>query len=256
MEVIPAIDLRQGRCVRLVQGDLRDETVYSQEPVSMAKLWKLKGARWLHVIDLDGAFTGRPQNMEHVRDIISATGLSVQMGGGIRDLKTVERVLKIGVKRVILGTQVVQNKSFVQEAVRAFPKAIWVGVDAKKGWVAIKGWKIVTKIQAVELAREMEGFGVEGLIFTDIQKDGMLKGPNVQSTREIARAVKIPVIASGGITRLRDIERFRRLERLGVRAVVIGKALYSGALDLKDAVRAAAAAPAAPSKAAGKSKKK
>lgn len=252
MDVIPAIDLRKGRCVRLVQGDLRDETVYSQEPVSMAKLWKLKGAKRLHIIDLDGAFTGRPANLDHVRAIVDATGLQVQVGGGIRDLKTIERVLKAGAQQVILGTQVVQDKDFVKAAVEAHPRAILAGIDAKRGMMAIKGWKTVTRVRVVDLAREMEALGVAGIIFTDIQRDGMLEGPNFQSTKEIAQAVQVPVTASGGVARLRDIEHFKRLERWGITSVIIGKALYSGALDLREAIRAAreplAPRPARPKK--------
>jgi phosphoribosylformimino-5-aminoimidazole carboxamide ribotide isomerase len=239
MEVIPAIDIRKGRCVRLVQGDLRDETVYSKEPVSVAKLWKLKGARRLHVIDLDGAFTGKLTSLSFVKDIIKATDLSVQLGGGIRELKTIEKVLSVGVVRVILGTSVVLNKDFVREAVKEYGKAIVAGIDAKKGLVAIKGWKTVTKVQAVDLAREMADLGVAALIFTDIQRDGMLEGPNFGSTKDIARAVKIPVIASGGVSRYKDLDHMKRLERYGVSSVIIGKALYSGAMDLKQAIRIA-----------------
>jgi phosphoribosylformimino-5-aminoimidazole carboxamide ribotide isomerase len=239
MEIIPAIDIRKGCCVRLVQGDLRDETVYSQEPVSVAKLWKIKGAKRLHVIDLDGAFTGKLTSLSYVKDIVKATGLSVQLGGGIRDLKTIEKAFAAGVDRVILGTTVVQNKEFVKEAVKEHGKSILAGIDAKKGLVAIKGWKTVTKVQAVELAKEMAELGVGALIFTDIQRDGMLEGPNFQSTKEIAKAVDIPVIASGGVGRYKDLDHLKRLERYGVSSVIIGKALYSGAIDLKQAIKLA-----------------
>jgi phosphoribosylformimino-5-aminoimidazole carboxamide ribotide isomerase len=239
LEIIPAIDIRKGRCVRLVQGDLRDETVYSKEPVSVAKLWKLKGAKRLHIIDLDGAFTGKLTSLSYVKDIVKATDLAVQLGGGIRDLKTIERVLSVGVQRVILGTSVVQNKDFVREAVKEYGKGIVAGIDAKKGLVAIKGWKTVTKVQAVDLAREMAELGVVAIIFTDIQRDGMLEGPNFGSTKDIAKAVKIPVIASGGMSRYKDIEHMKRLERYGVSSAIIGKALYSGAMDLKQAIRLA-----------------
>jgi phosphoribosylformimino-5-aminoimidazole carboxamide ribotide isomerase len=239
MYVIPAIDIRKGRCVRLVQGDLRDETVYSQEPVSVAKLWKLKGAKRLHVIDLDGAFSGKLSNLDYVKEIIKATDLKVQVGGGIRDLKTIEKVLSIGVDWVILGTSAVLNKEFVQEAVKEHGKSIIAGIDAKKGMVAIKGWKQVTKIRAVDLAKEMVEMGIGTLIFTDIQRDGMLEGPNFKSTKELARAVKVPVIASGGMSSYKDIEHAKRLEKSGITSVIIGKALYTGKIDLKIAIRMA-----------------
>ncbi len=239
MYVIPAIDIRKGRCVRLVQGDLRDETVYSKEPVSVAKLWKLKGAKRLHVIDLDGAFSGKLSNLDYVKDIIKATDLKVQVGGGIRDLKTIEKVLSIGVNWVILGTSAVQNKDFVKEAFKEYGKSIIVGIDAKKGMVAIKGWKQVTKVGAVELAKEMVDLGATSLIFTDIQKDGMLEGPNFKSTKELAIAVKVPIIISGGISNCEDIEHAKCLEKYGISSVIIGKALYDGKVDLKQAIKIA-----------------
>jgi phosphoribosylformimino-5-aminoimidazole carboxamide ribotide isomerase len=238
MEVIPAIDLRKGKCVRLVQGDPRDETVYSQEPVSMAKLWELKGAKRLHFIDLDGALTGKLGNLEYVQDIVKATDLKVQFGGGLRDLKTIEKVLSLGVERIILGTSVAQDKGFVKETIREFGgKNVLAGIDAKKGMVAIKGWKTVTKIRAVDLAREMAELGVGAIIFTDIQRDGMLEGPNFGTTKEIAKAVDVSVIASGGISSYRDLEHMKRLGKHGISSVILGKALYSGRIDLKVAIK-------------------
>ena len=239
MYVIPAIDIRKGRCVRLVQGDLRDETVYSQEPVSVAKLWKMKGAKRLHVIDLDGAFSGKLANLDYVKDIIKATDLRVQVGGGIRDLKTIEKVLSTGVTSVILGTSAVQNQEFVKEAVKEYGKSIIAGIDAKKGMVAIKGWKQVTKVNAIDLAKEMVELGVGQIIFTDIQRDGMLEGPNFKSSKELAIAVKAPVIISGGISGYKDIENAKRLEKYGITSVIIGKALYTGKIDLKQAIKIA-----------------
>lgn len=239
MYVIPAIDLRKGRCVRLVQGDLRDETVYSQEPVSVAKLWKLKGGKRLHVIDLDGAFSGKLSNLDYVKDIIKATDMKVQVGGGIRDLKTIEKVLATGASKVILGTSAVQNKEFVKEAVKEYGKAIIAGIDAKKGMVAIKGWKQVTKVNAVDLAKEMVDLGVGSIIFTDIQRDGMLEGPNFKSTKELAVAVGVPVIISGGVSGYKDIEHAKKLEKYGIDSVIIGKALYTGKVDLKQAIKIA-----------------
>lgn len=253
MYVIPAIDIRKGRAVRLVQGDLRDETVYSQEPVSVAKLWKLKGAKRLHVIDLDGAFSGKLSNLDYVKEIIKATDFKVQMGGGIRDLKTIEKVINIGVSSVILGTSAVQNKEFVKEAVKEYGKCIIVGIDAKKGMVAIKGWKQVTKVNAVDLAKEMEELGVSAIIFTDIQRDGMLEGPNFKSTKEIAQKVDIPVIISGGISGYKDIEHAKKLEKYGISSVIIGKALYTGKIDLKLAIKLVKE-PVAPTKTRRKKK--
>ena len=240
MYVIPAIDIRKGRCVRLVQGDLRDETVYSQEPVSVAKLfWKHDGAKRLHVIDLDGAFSGKLANLDYVKDIIKATDLKVQVGGGIRDLKTIEKVLDMGVTSVILGTSVVQDKDFVKAAVKEYGKAIIAGIDAKKGMAAIKGWKQVTKVNAIDLAKEMVDMGIGQIIFTDIQRDGMLEGPNFKSAKDLAMAVKVPVIISGGISSYRDIEHAKRLEKYGIISVIIGKALYTGKVDLKQAIKIA-----------------
>jgi phosphoribosylformimino-5-aminoimidazole carboxamide ribotide isomerase len=253
MYVIPAIDIRKGRAVRLVQGDLRDETVYSQEPVSVAKLWKLKGAKRLHVIDLDGAFSGKLSNLDYVKEIIKATDFKVQMGGGIRDLKTIEKVINTGVSSVILGTSAVQNKEFVKEAVKEYGKCIIAGIDAKKGMVAIKGWKQVTKVNAVDLAKEMEDLGVSAIIFTDIQRDGMMEGPNFKSTKELAQEVDIPVIISGGISGYKDIEHSKKLEKYGISSVIIGKALYTGKIDLKVAIKLVKE-PVAPTKTRRKKK--
>ena len=239
MLIIPAIDLRKGRCVRLVRGDIRDETVYSEQPVSMAKLWKLKGAKWLHVVDLDGAMTGTPKNLKHVFDIVKHVKIPVQFGGGVRDFDTLQKILKRGVKRVILGTSACQDEAFLSKAVGRFGSRVVVGIDARDGWVAIKGWKEVSKKRAVEFARDMEKFGVKTLIFTDIKKDGMLSGPNFKSIKEIAQAVKVPVIASGGVSALKDIKHLCNLEKYGVEGAIIGKALYNGDLDLKDAIKVA-----------------
>jgi phosphoribosylformimino-5-aminoimidazole carboxamide ribotide isomerase len=199
----------------------------------------MKGAKRLHVIDLDGAFSGKLANLDYVKDIIKATDLKVQVGGGIRDLKTIEKVLSIGVNYVILGTSAVQNKDFVKDAVKEYGKSIIAGIDAKKGFVAIKGWKQVTKVNAVDLAKEMVDLGVGQIIFTDIQRDGMLEGPNFKSTKELSKAVKVPVIISGGMSGYKDIEHAKRLEKYGITSVIIGKALYTGKIDLKQAIKIA-----------------
>jgi phosphoribosylformimino-5-aminoimidazole carboxamide ribotide isomerase len=246
MYVIPAIDIRKGRAVRLVQGDLRDETVYSQEPVSVAKLWKLKGAKRLHVIDLDGAFSGKLSNLDYVKEIIKATDFKVQLGGGLRDIKTIDKVFKTGVTSVILGTSAVMNKDFVKEAVKEY---------GKKGMVAIKGWKQVTKVNAIDLAKEMEDLGVGAIIFTDIQRDGMMEGPNFKSTKELAQKVDIPVIISGGISGYKDIEHAKKLEKYGISSVIVGKALYTGKVDLKVAIKIAKEPVAVSTKTSRKKKK-
>jgi phosphoribosylformimino-5-aminoimidazole carboxamide ribotide isomerase len=242
MIVIPAIDLRGGRCVRLIQGDVRDETVYSSEPASVAKLWKLKGAKMIHVVDLDGAITGTPKNLKHLYEIVKQVNVPIQFGGGVRDLDTLKAVINHGVKRVILGTSAAQDKKFLEKAVDKFGKQVVVGIDARDGKVAVKGWKETSKLMAVDMAREMEAMGVRTLIFTDIRKDGMLTGPNFKQIKELARAVKIPVIASGGVSSLKDIRHLLDLEQYGVEACIVGKAIYTGKMELKEAIQVASGA--------------
>jgi phosphoribosylformimino-5-aminoimidazole carboxamide ribotide isomerase len=239
MIIFPAIDLRKGRCVRLIRGDVRDETVYSENPVSIAKHWQNKGAQWLHVVDLDGAIEGSPGNLEHIYGIVKALKIPVQVGGGIRDFETLKKLLDKGVRRVILGTSAAHDEKFLKRAVEKYAERVVVGVDAKDGYVALKGWVETSKLKAVEFALKMQSFGVQTIIYTDIKKDGMLSGPNVKACEEMLRALKIPVIAAGGVTTLRDIERLRRLEPKGLAGAIVGKALYSGALDLKAALAAA-----------------
>jgi phosphoribosylformimino-5-aminoimidazole carboxamide ribotide isomerase len=239
MIIFPAIDLRKGRCVRLIRGDVRDETVYSNLPVSMAKHWQLKGAQWLHVVDLDGAIEGEPRNLEHVFAIVKALKIPVQFGGGIRDFETLKMILDKGVNRAILGTSAAMDEKFLKKAVDKYGDRIVVGVDAKDGFVALKGWVETSKLKAVDFSKKMQSFGVQTIIYTDIKKDGMLKGPNVKANTEMVHALKIPVVASGGVTTLRDIERLQRLESKGLQGAIVGKALYSGALDLKAAIAAA-----------------
>lgn len=246
MLIIPAIDLRKGRCVRLIRGDLRDETVYSEEPVSMAKLWQLKGAQFLHVVDLDGAITGEPKNLAHVFGMVKALKIPVEFGGGVRDFDTLKAVLDRGVKRVILGTSAAMDEKFLRKALDKYGDRVVVGVDAKDGYIALRGWVETSKRKAVDFAREMQAFGVKRIIYTDIKKDGMLCGPNLKASKEIACALKIPVIASGGVTTLRDVEKLCALERHGIEAAIVGKALYSGAMDLKDAVKVGAGLAKAP----------
>lgn len=236
MTIYPAIDLRKGRCVRLVRGEVRDETVYSKEPASMAKLWQLKGAKYLHVVDLDGALTGTPKNLKHVYQIIKAVKIPVQFGGGVRDLDMIKELLDNGIKRVILGTNAL-SMDFVKSAIKKYGASRIVGgVDSRDGKIAVHGWKDTTDKPTIEFARELEQTGVKNIIFTDVKRDGLLSGPNFKSIKAVACAVSIPVIASGGVTSLKDIRHLKNLEKYGVGGCIIGKAIYTGALDLKAAV--------------------
>lgn len=239
MLVIPAIDLKEGRCVRLEQGLMDKDTVYHDDPAAQARIWQEQGAELLHIVDLDGAFAGVPKNRAAIQAIVSALEIPAQIGGGIRDLPTIEAYLQLGIKRVILGTVAKENPALVKEACRLFPGAIVVGIDAKEGFVAVRGWAEVTQKKADELAKELEGYGVEAIIYTDIARDGMMQGPNLQTTGDLARAIRIPVIASGGVSRLEDIRNLARLEADGVVGAITGKAIYSGALDLREAIRVA-----------------
>ena len=236
MIVFPAIDLRKGRCVRLIRGDVRDETVYSKEPVSMAKLWQLKGAKYLHVVDLDGALTGVPKNLKWVYQIVKAVKVPVQFGGGVRTQALIKELLDKGVKRVILGTNAL-TMDFVSKAIKRFGASrIVAGVDTRDGKVAVRGWKETTDKTTLDFARELEQLGIKHIIFTDIKRDGMLSGPNFRSVKALACAIDVPIIASGGVHSLKDIRHLKNLEKYGVSGVVIGKALYTGAFDLKEAI--------------------
>ncbi len=239
MLIIPAIDIRKGRCIRLAQGNLRDETVFSEEPEGVAKLWQLKGAKMLHVVDIDGAVTGIPKNLDIVLKIVKTLRIPVEFGGGIRNIETLDKIMNGGVERAILGTSVISNTDFLKAAVDKYKHRIMVGIDAKKGLVAVKGWKEVTNKRAVTIAKEVEAAGVKTILFTDIEKDGMLSGPNFKNTKELAQAVNMEVIASGGVTSIDDVENLCALEKYGVSGMVIGKSLYTGNLDLKKAIRLA-----------------
>jgi phosphoribosylformimino-5-aminoimidazole carboxamide ribotide isomerase len=236
MLVIPAIDLKEGRCVRLEQGLMERDTVYSDDPAAQARSWQEQGGELLHIVDLDGAFAGVPRNREAIAAIVRAIDIPTELGGGIRDLATIEAYLKLGVGRVILGTVAKENPQLVAEACRLFPGRIVVGIDARDGLVAVRGWADVTEKKASDLAKEMEGFGVSAIIYTDIARDGMLQGPNLEATRLLAESISIPVIASGGVSSLRDIENLMAIEASGVVGVITGKAIYTGALDLREAV--------------------
>ncbi len=237
MLVIPAIDLRNGKCVRLVEGKIENETVYSDDPAEMARKWEALGAQFLHLVDLDGAFAGKPQNDEAVRNIVRAVSIPTELGGGIRDMETVSYYLEMGVSRVILGTVAISNPKLVEDAVKWFgADQIVLGIDAKDGMVAIHGWDSTVTKTAVDLALEMKQMGAARVIYTDIRRDGTLKGPNIESTREIAVKTGLKIIASGGISGPEDIRAVKELEPVGVEAVITGKALYDGRLDLKEAL--------------------
>jgi phosphoribosylformimino-5-aminoimidazole carboxamide ribotide isomerase len=234
--VIPAIDLKEGRCVRLIQGDFSRATVYADDPVEMASRWKTRGAERLHVVDLDGSREGVPCHEAVIRAIVTGTGLPVQVGGGIREMRTVETYLGMGVRWIILGTSALRDPGFVREACRAFPDQVILGIDAIGGKLAVQGWMEKTDETAVDLARRFVEDRPAALVYTDILRDGMETGVNVQSTGELAKAVEIPVIASGGVSGIGDIERLMGLEENGVIGVIAGKALYTGALSLEEAI--------------------
>lgn len=236
MIVLPAIDLKNGQCVRLEQGLMEKDTVYSDDPAAMARHWQDEGGEFLHLVDLDGAFAGVPKNREAIEAIVAAVDIPTELGGGIRDLETIEAYLKLGVDRVILGTVAKENPELVAEACQRFPGQIVVGIDAKNGLVAVRGWAEVTEKKAIDLAREMEAFGVTAIIYTDIARDGMMQGPNLEATAALAEAISIPVIASGGVSSLDDIRNLLQIEASGVEGVITGKAIYTGALNLREAV--------------------
>jgi len=234
--VIPAIDLKEGKCVRLEQGLMEKDTVFCDNPAEQASEWVRQGGELLHIVDLDGAFAGVPKNREAISAIIGSISIPTQLGGGIRDLPTIEAYLALGIGRVILGTAAQRNPELVMEACRLFPGRILVGIDAKDGMVAVQGWAEVTDIRAVDLARKFEGYGVAAIIYTDISRDGMMAGPNVELTKELAEAISIPVIASGGVSSLMDIENLMAVEFSGVIGVITGKAIYTGAIRLAEAI--------------------
>ncbi|MHC8945676.1 1-(5-phosphoribosyl)-5-[(5-phosphoribosylamino)methylideneamino]imidazole-4-carboxamide isomerase [Advenella incenata] len=237
MLLIPAIDLKDGRCVRLRQGDLQDATIFSEDPVTVAEQWYDQGARRLHLVDLNGAVAGKPKNEDVIRAIVRAVGddIPVQIGGGIRDLDTIERYLDFGIEYVIIGTAAVKDPGFLQDACSAFPGNIIVGLDARDGKVATDGWSKLTKHDVLDLGRKFEDYGVESIIYTDIGRDGMLTGVNIEATVRLAQHVRIPVIASGGVTDLTDIEALCEVEPEGVEGVILGRSIYEGTLDFQAA---------------------
>jgi len=239
MLIIPAIDLKDGKCVRLFQGEMDRETVYFEDPVAAARHWVNQGANFLHIVDLNGAVEGRPVHTEEVAAICAQPGLRVELGGGLRSAQAVDAALQLGVARVVIGTAAYDNPAFLRELCGRFPDRIVVGIDARGGKVAIKGWKETTSMDAVDLAQRCERDGAARIIYTDISRDGASSGVNLDETAKLARSVAIPVIASGGVATLDDIRHLKPLENDGVEGVIVGRALYAGAFNFKEAADAA-----------------
>ena len=241
MQIIPAIDIKDGHCVRLKQGDMQAATVFSEDPAAIARHWLELGAQRLHLVDLNGAVAGRPKNELVIREVVSVIGdeIPVQLGGGIRDLDTIERYLDDGISYIVIGTAAVKNPGFLHDACSAFPGHIWVGLDAREGKVATDGWSKMTGHDVVDLARKFEDYGVEGIIYTDIGRDGMLTGINIEATVKLAREIKLPVIASGGLSCIADIEKLAQHENDGIIGAIAGRAIYEGTLNFKEALKAA-----------------
>ena len=235
MLIIPAIDLKDGRCVRLFQGAMDKETVYFENPLDAARHWLNQGATFIHIVDLNGAVEGRPVHTKEVAAICKLVGLAVELGGGLRSIEAVEAALALGVSRVVIGTAAYDNADFLRELCNKFPGKIVVGIDARQGKVAVKGWLQTTSMDAVELAQRCEGDGAARIIYTDISRDGTREGVNLDETLKIARAVRIPVIASGGVSTLDDIRKLLPLEKVGVEGVIVGRALYAGAFTFDQA---------------------
>lgn len=241
MLLFPAIDLKEGKAVRLLQGRMEDSTVYAENPVDVARNFERQGAKYLHVVDLNGAFTGEPVNDETIRKIVGSVSLKIQVGGGIRTMERITELLDLGVERVILGTVAVKDPGLVAEAARRFGERIVVGIDARGGWVAVQGWAEATEMLALDLAKAMKDVGIKRLVFTDIARDGMLQGPNIESTVHLAQETGLAVIASGGISTLADLRRLQveTIKGVSIEGAITGKALYSGAFTLAEALEAA-----------------
>lgn len=234
MIVIPAIDLKDGQCVRLFQGKRDAVTRYSDNPAGTAKRWESYGAELLHIVDLDGAFTGNQKNLDAIKKIRKAVDIPIQVGGGIRTLDNINKIFTLGIDRIIVGTAAVEDPEFINSSCRRYPGRVLIGIDAKDGMLAIKGWEEVTRINAVELARRLEIEDIAGFVYTDISKDGTLSGPNIKAIRNIVESVKSPVIAAGGVSNIEDIINLLKIKELW--GVITGKAIYEGTLDLKEAI--------------------
>jgi phosphoribosylformimino-5-aminoimidazole carboxamide ribotide isomerase len=236
MIIIPAIDIRGGKCVRLKQGRLEDETVYSEDPAAVARKWADDGAELIHVIDLDGAFAKRAQNIGAIRRILHQIDVPIQLGGGIRRRETIQMFLDMGVQRVIVGTEAIENPGFLRDACTEFPNRMVLAIDARNGYVAVDGWTHTTRVKALDLSRQFEDCGLAAVNFTDIHRDGMQTGPNIKEIQKLADSIAVPVVASGGVSTIKDIQHLLPLRSLGVVGVIVGKALYTGSLNLKEAI--------------------
>lgn len=240
MIIFPAIDIRGGKCVRLLKGDFEKETVFSDKPEEMAKKWQAQGAEFLHLVDLDGALAGKSQNFATVEKILAAVDIPVELGGGIRTMENIDDVLALGVRRVILGSVAVCNPELVREACAKYGDRIVVGIDAKDGIVAVDGWGVSGDVEATALAKEMKKAGVRTIIYTDISRDGTLSGVNVEATAKLARESGVAIVASGGVKSIADIEALKPYEKAGIEGVIVGKSIYMGTLDLAEAIEIAA----------------
>ncbi len=242
MDIIPAIDLSEGQCVRLRRGDMAQKTVYSDNPDEFARRWQREGASVLHIVDLDGAMAGGSRNLAAIQAIAAAVDIPVELGGGLRTVEDVRDALEVGVRWAIMGTSALRDRTSVEAAVEAFPGRIIIGIDARDGLVAVDGWVNSSDVTAVDLAAQMDALDIAKVIFTDISTDGMMSGPNVESTRALAEAISTPVIASGGVTTLDDVRAVCAIESAGVSGMIIGRALYEGTISLPEAIRVAAGA--------------
>lgn len=236
MLIIPAIDLKNGKCVRLFKGEEGTETVFSESPLEIARLWQGCGARLIHVIDLDGAFSGDPKNFNIIREIVNSISTPVQVGGGIRNIETIEKYLELGVTRIILGTAAFYNREFLTEACKSFPQRIAVGVDTKMGRIAVKGWKEVLDLDAESVLNGLMAAGVSLVIYTDVDRDGTMGGINLNSVERFVKSSPIPVVASGGISSMGDIEKLSSLVEFGLAGVILGKSIYTAKINLKEAI--------------------
>jgi len=238
MDVIPAIDILDGRCVRLYQGDYQQSEVFGEDPVEVAQRWYSQGAKYLHVVDLDGARDGKPKNLKVIEAIARSIPIRVQMGGGLRDRESIVLVLNSGVSRVILGTAAVENSQLIADICAEFPEQIMIGIDARDGKVATRGWLTTSEVMAIDLAKRMTSIGIAGIIYTDIHRDGTMQGPNIEALRQLAENVDVPVIASGGISSITDLLNLLSLESIGVKGAIVGRAIYTGDIQLREAIRA------------------
>jgi phosphoribosylformimino-5-aminoimidazole carboxamide ribotide isomerase len=236
MIIFPAVDLKGGKCVRLERGVMASATVYSEDPAATAECWQDEGAEWLHVVDLDGAMAGEPRHHEAVARILRAVSIPVQVGGGVRTVETLAAYLDLGVQRVVLGTAALKDPEFLVKACERFPSRVVLGIDSRHGRVAVEGWDQISEVGPVELARKFEMLALAAIVYTDIQRDGMQTGPNIEATHQLARGVRVPVIASGGVARIEDIAALRTLEPDGVIGVIVGRALYTGSIKLAEAI--------------------